>query len=164
MPRESLDRIREALARLPTASRAELSAEWLRLYRSEPPARLGRELLIAAIAYRLQEQALGGLKPELQRRLRHIAEQVSQGEEPMMTSTAPRLKPGTRLLREWQGRTHEVLVGDDGFVWQQARYRSLSHIARAITGTTWSGPVFFGLKPRTAAKSLRQDGGANAVR
>jgi hypothetical protein len=100
MPRESLDRIREALARLPTASRAELSAEWPRLYRSEPPARLGRELLMAAVAYRLQEQALGGLRPESQRRLRSIAEQVSRGGEPMI-SDAPRLKPGTRLLREW---------------------------------------------------------------
>ena len=60
MARESLDRIREALARLPTASRAELSAEWLRLYRAEPPARLGRDLLMAAIAYRLQEQGWAG--------------------------------------------------------------------------------------------------------
>jgi hypothetical protein len=163
MARESLDRIREALARLPNASRAELSAEWHRLYRSEPPARLGRELLMAAIAYRLQEQALGGLRPESQRRLRHIAEQVGRGGK-LVLNTAPRLKPGTRLLREWQGRTHEVLVGDDGFVWQQARYRSLSQIARAITGTSWSGPVFFGLKPRTAVKTLRQDDGVNAAR
>jgi hypothetical protein len=163
MPRESLDRNREALARLPTASRTELSAEWQRLYRTEPPARLGRQLLIAAIAYRLQEQVLGGIRPELQRRLRHIAEQGSQGGEPII-SAALRLKPGTRLLREWQGRTHEVLVSDDGFVWQQARYRSLSQISRAITGTSWSGPVFFGLKPRTAAKTLRQEGGPDATR
>jgi hypothetical protein len=163
MMRESLDGIREALARLPTASRTELSAEWLRLYRTEPPARLGRDLLIAAIAYRLQEQVLGGLRPESQRRLRNIAEQVSQGGE-LDLAAVPRLKPGTRLLREWQGRTHEVLVGDDGFVWQQARYRSLSQIARAITGTSWSGPVFFGLKPRTAAKTLRHEGGAHAAR
>ena len=163
MARESLNRIREALARLPTASRAELSAEWQRLYRAEPPARLGRDLLVAAIAYRLQEQAMGGLRPESQRRLRHIAEQVGRGGEPMI-SAAPRLKPGTRLLREWQGRTHEVLVSDDGFVWQQARYRSLSQIARAITGTSWSGPVFFGLKPRASAKTLRQQGGADAAR
>jgi hypothetical protein len=162
MARESLDRIREALARLPTASRAELSTEWQWLYRSELPARLGRDLLIAAIAYRLQEQAMGGLRSESQRRLRYIAEQAGRGGEPMLTA-APRLKPGTRLLREWQGRTHEVLVRDDGFVWQQARYRSLSQIARAITGTSWSGPVFFGLKPRTAAKTLRQEGGADAA-
>jgi hypothetical protein len=160
MPRESLDRLREALRRLPTATRVELTAEWRRLYPTNPPARISRALLIAAIAYRVQEAALGGLRPELQRRLRHIAEQVSRGEEPALTAT-PRLKPGTRLLREWQGRTHEVLVIDDGFVWQQERYRSLSQIARAITGTRWSGPVFFGLKPRTAPRS---NGGADAAR
>ena len=159
MARESLDELREALARLPTASRADLRAEWLRLYRTEPPARLSRELLIGAIAYRLQAQALGGLRPELQRRLRNIAQQVSRGGEPVLNA-APHLKPGTKLLREWQGRTHEVLVGDDGFAWQQVRYRSLSQIARAITGTRWSGPVFFGLKARTA---LRPNGTADAA-
>jgi hypothetical protein len=110
MARESLDRLREALARLPTASRAELSAEWHRLYRSEPPARLGPNLLIAAIAYRLQEQALGGLRPELQRRLHNIAEEVGRDAE-LDLAAAPHLKPGTRL-REWQGRTHQVLVGE----------------------------------------------------
>ena len=155
-----LDRLREALARLPTASRADLQAEWRRLYRAEPPARLGRELLIATIAYRLQEEVLGGLRPESQRRLRKIAGQVSRGAEPALTA-APRLKPGTRLLREWQGRTHEVLVGEDGFVWRQQHYRSLSQIARAITGTSWSGPVFFGLKPRTVRGG---EGAADAAR
>jgi DUF2924 family protein len=151
MPRESLDRVREALARLPLASRADLQAEWRRLYGTEPPARISRELLIAAVAYRLQEDARGGLRPEMHKKLRQIAEQVRRGEEPGL-SPAPRLKPGTKILREWQGRTHEVLVGEDGFVWQQTRYRSLSQIARAITGTSWSGPVFFGLKPRPAAR------------
>jgi len=160
MRRESLDRLREALARLPTASRADLQAEWRRLYRTEPPARVGRELLIAAIGYRLQEAALGGLRPELQRRLRHIAEQVSRGEEPELTA-APRLKPGTRLLREWQERSHEVQVDGGGFVWRQQHYRSLSQIARAITGTSWSGPVFFGLKPRAVARAT---GPADAAR
>lgn len=158
MARGSLDRLREALARLPITSRADLQAQWRRVYRTEPPARLGRELLIAAVGYRLQEAALGGLRPESQRRLRAIAEQVSRGEEPAL-SAAPRLKPGTRLLREWQGHTHEVLVGEAGFEWRQQHYRSLSQIARAITGTSWSGPVFFGLKARTVA---RANGGADA--
>ena len=90
---------------------------------------------------------LGGLRPELRRRLRHVAEQARHGGQ--VVPAAPRLKPGTRLIREWQGRTHEVVVGENGFLWQQAQYRSLSQIARAITGTRWSGPVFFGLKPRT---------------
>jgi len=122
--------------RLPSASRADLRSEWLRLYRTEAPGRLSRELLIGAIAYHLQAQALGGLRPELQRRLRNVAQQVSRGGQ-LGLMGPPRLKPGTRLLREWQGRTHEVLVGDHGFVWQQTRYRLLSQIARAITGTRW---------------------------
>src|SRR5437588_13034560 len=120
MARESHDRLREALARLPTASRADLRAQWHRLYRTEISARLSPDLLIAAIAYRLQEEALGGLRPELHRRLRDIAEQVRGGQQPCLAA-APRLKSGTRLWREWQGRTHEVLASDAGFVWQQAR-------------------------------------------
>jgi len=149
MPQDSLDRIREALTRLPTCNRAELTAEWLRLYRTKPPAQIGRNLLMAAVAYRLQEQILGGLQPELRRQLRAIAGRARHGGEPALA--APRLKPGTKLLRDWQGHTHEVLVGENGFLWQQAQYRSLSQIARAITGTRWSGPVFFGLKPRTTS-------------
>jgi Protein of unknown function (DUF2924) len=148
MPQDRRDRIREALTRLPTCDRAELTAEWLRLYHTKPPARLGRNLLMAAIAYRLQEQVLGGLQPELRRQLRAIAGRARHDGEPAL-APAPRLKPGTKLLRDWRGHTHEVLVGENGFLWQQAQYRSLSQIARAITGTRWSGPVFFGLKPRT---------------
>jgi hypothetical protein len=150
MPQDSLDRIREALTRLPTCNRAELTAEWLRLYRTKPPAQIGRNLLMAAVAYRLQEQILGGLQPELRRQLRAIAGQARHGGEPALA--APRLKPGTKLLRDWQGHTHEVLVGENGFLWQQAQYRSLSQIARAITGTRWSGPLFFGLKGRAKEK------------
>jgi len=154
MPQDSLDRIREALTRLPTCNRAELTAEWLRLYRTKPPAQIGRNLLMSSIAYRLQEQILGGLQPELRRQLRAIAGRARYDDEPALA--APRLKPGTKLLRDWQGHAHEVLVCDEGFVWQQARYRSLSQIARAITGTRWSGPVFFGLKSRTiSARATR---------
>ena len=160
---ENADRLREALARLPTASRADLGAEWLRLYGRDPPPKLRRELLMAAIAYRLQEQAFGGLRPELRRQLRGIAEQARRGGDLTVTA-APSIKPGMRLLREWQGRTHEVLVSDDGFVWQQTRYRSLSQIARAITGTRWSGPIFFGLKARAAPGTRSRQRGADGAR
>ena len=108
MPQDSLDRIREALTRLPTCNRAELTAEWLRLYRTKPPAQIGRNLLMASVAYRLQEQILGGLQPELRRQLRAIAGRARHGDEPALA--APRLKPGTKLLRDWQGHAHEVLV------------------------------------------------------
>jgi len=154
MTRDKVDRMREALRGLPTLGRTELRAEWRRLYGTEARVRLGRALLLAALAYRLQEDAVGGLRPDLRCRLRHIVESVRRGDG--VVPATPRLKPGTRLIREWQGRTHEILVIDNGFLWQQAQYRSLSQIAREITGTPWSGPVFFGLRPRTV--SPRQSG------
>jgi len=161
MTGDQLDRMREALRHLPTMGRGELRTEWRRLYGIEAPIRPGRALLIAAVAYRLQEDALGGPGPELRRRLCKIAEAARHGSE--VAPAAPRLKPGTRLMREWQGRTHQVVVIDDGFLWQQAYYRSLSQIAREITGTRWSGPVFFGLKPRTVAPRSHAEG-ADAAR
>jgi hypothetical protein len=98
----------------------------------------------------MHELALGGLRPEPQRQLRRIAQEFKDTGEATIRAR-PELKPGTRLLREWQGRTYEVLVLDDGFSWQDTRYRSLSAIARQITGTPWSGPLFFGLKPNRSA-------------
>ena len=134
---------REALARLPTLGLGELRQQWRGLYKSIAPLHLSRELLMCAVAYRLQELALGGLRPELQRRLRQIAEEFRETGS-TRTRARPELKPGTRLIREWQGRTYEVLVLDDGFSWQSTRYRSLSAIARTITGTPWSGPLSSG--------------------
>src|SRR5438067_12661130 len=93
----------------------------------------------------MQEIALGGLRPEPQRHLRQIAQELKLTGE-AAKRFRPQLKPGTRLIREWQGRTYEVVVLDDGFSWQGTQYRSLSAIARKITGTAWSGPLFFGLK------------------
>jgi hypothetical protein len=98
----------------------------------------------------MQEVALGGLRPERQRQLRQFAQQLNESQERRIRPR-PELKPGTRLVREWQGRTYEVVVLDDGFSWQGTSYRSLSALARKITGTAWSGPLFFGLKPNRAA-------------
>src|SRR6266851_5171085 len=98
----------------------------------------------------MQEVALGGLRPEPQRELRQIAQELKQTGAARIR-LRPQLKPGTRLMREWQGRTYEVVVLDDGFSWQGAQYRSLSAIARKITGTAWSGPLFFGLKQTRSA-------------
>jgi hypothetical protein len=99
----------------------------------------------------MQEVALGGLRPQRQRQLRQFAQQLNESPEGRIRPR-PELKPGTRLVREWQGRTYEVLVLDDGLSWQGTSYRSLSALARKITGTAWSGPLFFGLKPnRTSA-------------
>jgi hypothetical protein len=141
---------REALSRLPTLDIGELRQQWRGLYKTPAPANLSRELLLRAVAYRMQEVALGGLRPARQRQLRQMAQQFNRIGAANMPPR-PELKPGTRLMREWQGRTYDVLVLDDSFSWQDTRYRSLSALARKITGTAWSGPLFFGLKPNRSA-------------
>jgi len=144
------DASREALSRLPKVDIRELREEWRRLYKADASLHLSRELLIRAVAYRMQEVALGGLRPEPQHKLRQIAQELNESGQARMP-LRPQLKPGIRLLREWQGRTYEVVVLDDGFSWQGIQYRSLSAIARKITGTAWSGPLFFGLKQNRSA-------------
>ena len=141
---------REALARLPELELSEIRQQWRALYKSDASRHLSRELLLRAVAYRMQELALGGLRPARQRQLRHIAQQLKRTEGATIRAR-PELRPGTRLMREWQGRTYDVLVLDDGFSWRGTSYRSLSAIARKITGTAWSGPLFFGLKPNLSA-------------
>jgi hypothetical protein len=142
---------REALARLPEFTLGELRRQWRALYKAHASPHLSRELLARTIAYRMQEIALGGLRPQWQRQLRQIAQEFNETGE-IRRRSRPEVKSGTRLVREWQGRTYEVVVLDDGFSWQGTSYRSLSALARKITGTAWSGPLFFGLKSnRTAA-------------
>jgi DUF2924 family protein len=141
---------REALARLPMLDLHELREEWRRLNKTDASPHLSRDLLVRAVAYRLQELALGGLRPEPQRQLRQIAMEVKQTGA-ARTRLRPQLSSGTRLIREWRGRRHEVVVLDDGFCWQGTHYRSLSAVARTITGTAWSGPLFFGLKQNRPA-------------
>jgi hypothetical protein len=144
------DASREALSRLPKLDISELREEWRCLYKADASPHLSRELLIRAVAYRMQEVALGGLRPERLRQLRHIAQELKENGQARMP-LRPQLKPGTRLLREWQGRTYEVVVLDAGLSCQGTQYRSLSAIARKITGTAWSGPLFFGLKQNRSA-------------
>ncbi len=141
---EGLTRKLAALADLDTVG---LKAEWRRLYRSHPPLHIRRDLLVLAIAWKLQERIYGGLTVAQKRRLAGIAEELKKNGD---LSAGPTicLKPGLRLVREWRGETHDVLVLEDGFEWNGQRRRSLSAIAREITGTRWSGPLFFGLKPR----------------
>jgi hypothetical protein len=144
------DASKEALSRLPKLDFCELREQWCRLYKVDTAPRLSRELLMRAVAYRIQQVTLGVLRPEPQRQLRQISLELKQTGKGTRRLRPP-LKPGTRLMREWRGRTYEVLVLDDGFSWQGACYRSLTAIARKITGTAWSGPLFFGLKPNRSA-------------
>src|SRR5690349_17849838 len=147
---------REALARLPELGLTELRQQWRTLYKSEASPYLSRELMLRAVAYRMQEIALGGVRPEHQRQLRQLAHQFKETGE-IRRRARLELKSGTRLVREWRGRTYEVLVHDEDFSWQGTRYPSLSAVARKITGTAWSGPLFFGLKQnRPATRSSSQ--------
>ena len=138
----------DRLAVLPTLSLGDLRLEWRRLYRAEPP-RLSRDIMMRAVGYRLQEIAHGGLSKVTQRRLMALAAEFETSGR-IAPLPGPRIKPGSHLVREWHGRTHTVCVTDDGFAFEGKTYRSLTKIARDITGAQWSGPRFFGLK-RTSA-------------
>ena len=121
-----------------------LRSEWRRWYRALPPLRIGRELLLLGVAWKIQEQIHGGLSAGNKRRLTELAMTMSDGGD-LVRGRAVRLRQGAKLVREWQGQTITVLVLEDGFEWQGKRWRSLSMVARAITGTRWSGPRFFGI-------------------
>ena len=146
--RDGASPLSDRLAVLPTLSLGELRLEWRRLYRAEPP-RLSRDLMMRAIAYRLQEIAHGGPSKVTQRRLMTLAAEFETSGR-IAPPPGPRIKPGARLIREWRGRTHTVCVTDDGFEFQGKSYRSLTGIARVITGAQWSGPRFFGLTKTSA--------------
>lgn len=135
------------LAALPGMTMAELQATWRELNTSEPP-RYNRRNLESRLAYRIQELAYGGLKAETRRRLEALAEEFEGENTAAKRASAPEqnLLVGTRLLREWQGIEHTVTVLDSGFEWEGRPYGSLSSVARAITGTRWNGPMFFGLR------------------
>jgi hypothetical protein len=146
------DEISTKIQQLPDLRKAELSTLWQELFVQPPHPKLRRELMIPILAYRLQENAYGGLKFSTRKRLGTLAKDVIGSRVPPLLA-ARQLRRGTKLLRQWQGGLHEVMVLDDGFRFQDKRYGSLSEIARKITGTRWSGPAFFGLKKKTAQKA-----------
>ena len=139
--------IAEALTRLAALTIFELRGECRRLHRAPPPMRASRHLLIRAITYKVQERLLGGLSVSIMRKLER---RTTEAEASDARKSAPpiSLKAGTRLVREWGGVTHTILVHADGIEWRGRRYRSLSTVAREITGAHWSGPRFFGLRRR----------------
>ncbi len=123
---------------------------WRRLYRVPPPAKVSRDLLLLGVGWRLQADVLGGLRPATKRRLASLAEAVERGGDVTRDRVA-RLKPGAKLIREWHGITHVVVVCEKGFEWQGKLWRSLTKIAWEITGAHWSGPRFFGLRGRVVS-------------
>jgi hypothetical protein len=154
MDKSAID-VAGALVRLSEVTIFELRGEWRRLHRMPPPMRLSRDLLIRAITYKLQERAYGGLSKATARKL----EQAAAGP-PSHGSVTPTpsvsLRPGTRLVREWRGVTHMVLIHADGIEWRG--HRSLSVVARKITGARWSGPRFFGLRRQLDSHSRAGEG------
>ena len=152
----------ELLARLPSMSRGELLDLWCGYFEQPPPKAASRSLLERAVAYAMQERQFGGLSSRTRRDLRRIAKSghmtrsgqaklsgaddiCSTGRPDRAKAPGELLRPGMRLVREWQGRRHIVDVRDDGFLWNDKVYRSLSSVASEITGAKWSGPRFFRL-------------------
>ena len=140
------DAVRQQLAELSELSISSLKTIWRRQYQVPVPQGMSRDLLTRFIAHRIQEQAFGGLSKSTLRRLETVARSFEQPNS-RAHGSAPSLKPGTKLVREWGGATHTVMILDDGFEYRSERYGSLTKVAAAISGLHRSGPAFFGLKP-----------------
>ena len=126
----------------------ELKGRWRSIYNCAPPGRCSKKLLVSAIAYRMQERAFGGLKPSVRTLLERVSENPTERPvSPLCPVT--KASAGTVLIRDWHGQCHQVTVLERGVLYRKRNYRSLSQVARTITGTRWSGPLFFGLKSRS---------------
>jgi hypothetical protein len=154
MPRPASDReaIEAEIDRVRSLGLDELRTLWRTTFRSSPPSAFTKDLMARFLCWHIQEQAFGGLDPEIAKHLDGLA----QGNKPG-ADRPRRLKPGSVLLREYQGERHTVTVVPNGYVWHETTYASLSTIARAITGTSWNGPRFFGLRsgaePRASSEA-----------
>jgi hypothetical protein len=146
------DTVLAQLAALKIAPVADLKQKWRDLFAREPPP-YNRRFLEHRLAYRIQELVYGGLKPDTLKRLHELAEELDGGDPKRRRQSAKdRPIAGTRLIREYQSVEHCVTVCNDGYEYQGRPYKSLSAIARAITGTRWNGLIFFGLKNQRVAR------------
>jgi hypothetical protein len=129
-------------------SRAELRVLWEKEFGGQAPRMLGRDILALGIAYARQERTYGGLARPVGKELDRLLARVLEDEaaDAPRAATRPLLRTGTTLVREWRGTTHRVTIVDDGYLWNGKTHQSLSSIARAITGTNWNGPRFFGMR------------------
>jgi Protein of unknown function (DUF2924) len=133
---------------LRSLSRQRLLELWQKLYGKASPPEIRRELMVPFLAYRMQEKQYGGLKASTRSEVRRIARALER-KPSVELRIRPRIKPGTRLCRRWRGKMHEIFVTESGYEYCGVSYRSLSQVARKITGTRWSGPAFFGLRKTT---------------
>ncbi len=146
------DSVLASIAALPSLPMPALKARWRELFQTEPPA-FNRAYLESRLTYRIQELAYGGLSLATVARLDAIAADEKYVDRETARKRIPdRPVPGTRLVREWQGVEHAVTVLENGFEYRGRPFKSLSAVANAITGTRWSGPLFFGLKAQGGDK------------
>ncbi len=149
------DAVAARLQALEQMDYATLRSAWRQLYRAHPPKRVARDLLMLGVAWKIQEQAHGGLGAATKRRLADLAKTMERDGD-VTRNRVTRLKPGAKLVREWRGEAHAVIVIEDGFEWKGRHWRSLSAIAREITGVHWSGPRFFGLNGKAGRRIATQ--------
>jgi len=156
-PNLDIAEVEREIAALVNRSTPELQLAWRQSHHTPPPAGLSRDLLIRALAHQLQERTQGAVSQAQRRRLQTLAREFEKGGARFDRGIV--LKTGTTLVRQWRGYTHTVLVREDGFEYEGEHFRSLTVIAKRITGAHWSGPRFFGLTKRAGAL-----GGAEAGR
>ena len=132
----------DRISALPALNKAQLLVVWADNFSKAPPPKLRKELMVPILAYRMQEKEYGGLSHTARKRLREISKSIASEKRPQEEIQAGS-EEGTRLLRSWHGEMHEVIVTDTGYVYRGSTFSSLSKIAREITGTQWSGPLFF---------------------
>jgi hypothetical protein len=135
----------EKIAQLPALNRPQLLEIWAQNFKTPPPPNLRKDLMVPILAYRIQEREYGGLSHRARTRLKEIGISLRTQKGPTR-NTDSAADTGTKLIRSWKGEVHEVLATASGYVYRGKSYSSLSSIAREITGTRWSGPLFFGVK------------------
>ena len=148
--------ISEQLESLRQQNRAALRDLWHQLFGRLPSEDLRKDIMVRVLAYKIQEKAGGRVRASTRRQLRQLLDKHIQNS----SGTPLKIKLGTRLIREWQGQIHNVIVSERGYDYQGQLYGSLSEIARVITGTRWSGPRFFGVKAGSKLRESRADGRA----
>jgi len=142
----------DQISSLPHLHKEALAELWREFFKEDPPLRLRKELMVQFLAYRIQGQEFGSLSERGHRRLCQLAKAIDGCSNPSSFQKVP-IKPGTRLIRQWNDQVHIVNVEEGSYEYRCNRYDSLSEIARLITGTRWSGPLFFGLKGKAIKNS-----------
>ena len=145
MPTVTNGEIEADIERIQTMNVEELRALWRAKFNSEQPEAFGPDLLRRSVAQKLQEDANGGLDRKNSRLLSQLIAQSAKTNGKIVVPR--RIKPGAILVRQWKGKSHRIMVLEDGFAFEGKPYDSLSEIARRITGTRWNGPRFFGMRP-----------------